>query len=81
MLDVPCVHSTNFSPISDWGRIVQLALAWNGENPVLSIRSTIAAFLSLVTSSDSTAPILAPAVLTSSPFTTFEALSKIARTL
>src|SRR5947208_1862782 len=29
----PTVHSTNFSPISDCGRIVQCASPWNGENP------------------------------------------------
>ena len=42
---------------------------------------TIAAFLSVVTSSESTVPTFAPAIFTSSPGITKTALSKIARTL
>ena len=76
----PVLHSTNFSPISDCGRIVQWASARNGANPRRSIFSTTTARLSLVTSRESTEPITAPAVFTSSPDTTFAALSKMART-
>ncbi len=46
-----------------------------------SILSTIAAFLSGVTSIESTVPTRAPAILTSPPGETAAALSKMARTL
>ena len=75
------VHSTNFSPISDCGRIVQLASCGSRSKPGWSMRRTTAAFWSGVTSSDSILPTLTPAILTSSPGITENALSKIARTL
>ena len=77
---VPGLHSTNFSPISDCGRMVHFASAWNGVKRASSICRTTAAFLSLVTSIDLITPILAPATLTSSPGTAEATLSKIART-
>ena len=77
---VPGSHSTNFSPISDCGRIVQPASLLQGVKSSLSMRSVTAAFSSSVTSSESTAPTTAPAIFTSSPGTSDDALSKIART-
>ena len=76
----PGSHSTNFSPISDCGRIVQPASLLQGVKSSLSMRSVTAAFSSSVTSSVSTAPTTAPAIFTSSPGTSDDALSKIART-
>ena len=76
----PGSHSTNFSPISDWGRIVQFASALNGVKSSSSIRSVTAAFSSSVTSRPSTTPTGTPATLTSSPWTRLAALSKVART-
>ena len=46
------VHSTNFSPISDCGRIVHVASWRKSWNPGSVMSSVIAAFLSGVTSSD-----------------------------
>ena len=60
-------HSTKFSPISDWGRIVQCASVRKSWKPPLVMFRTIAAFLSLVTSSESTLPTFTPAIFTSSP--------------
>ena len=40
---LPGSHSTNFSPISPWSRIVQLASSLNGMKPSSSIRSVTAA--------------------------------------
>ena len=77
----PGVHSTNFSPISDCGRIVQLASEWNGEKPGLVTSSTTTALFAGVTSSDLTCPTFAPAIFTSSPVTTLAASSKTARTV
>ena len=77
---VPGVHSTNFSPIRDCGRMVQVASDFQGVKSSSSMRRTTAAFSSSVTSSVSTTPIAAPAIFTSSPCTSEEALSKIART-
>ena len=48
---VPGVQSTYISPISDWGRIAQVAFAWNGVNRLSLISSVTAAWLCLVTSS------------------------------
>ena len=78
--ELPGEHSANVSPISDCGRIVQCALAWNGVKPASSIRRTTAALLSGVTWSDSIDPTFAPATFTSSPGTA-RTKSKIARTL
>ena len=75
------MHSTNFSPMSDCGRIVQPASRWNGVKPALSIWNVTAALFCGVTSSAVTLPTLAPATFTSSPVTMLAALSKIARTL
>ena len=47
---VPGLHSTNFSPISDCGRMAQEASAFQGVKSSSSIRSVTAAFLSSVTS-------------------------------
>ena len=80
-LFVPWLHSTNFSPISDCGRTVHSASWWNGVKRESSMLSTTSALLSSVTSSDSIAPTLAPAIFTSSPGTAAATLSKIARTL
>ena len=80
MSELPGSHSTNFSPISDCGRIVHFAFSRNGAKPGSSISSTTTAFLSAVTSSDLIAPTFAPATLTSSPSTAPETLSKMART-
>jgi hypothetical protein len=80
-LEEPGVHSTNFSPISDAGRIVQCASEWNGPKPDFWSSNTTAALFCGVTSSESTLPTLAPAIRTSSPETTLAAVSKIARTL
>ncbi len=76
----PGSHSTNFSPMSDCGRIVHSASAFQGVNSSSSIRRTRAAFSSSVTSSCDTTPTGTPATFTSSPSTMLEALSKIART-
>ena len=78
--DVPGLHSTNFSPISDCGRTVQLASLRNGANRMSSIFRTTAALLSGVTSIESISPTRAPATFTSSPGTAAATLSKIART-
>ena len=77
---VPGSQSTYISPISDWGRIAQVALAWNGANRASSIWSVTAAWLCLVTSSEAIEPTGAPATRTCSPATANEASSKIART-
>ena len=59
--ELPGSHSTNFSPISDCGRIVQRGvLRGRARSPSSSIRRTTTAFLSSVTSSDSIAPTLRP---------------------
>jgi hypothetical protein len=60
---------------------VQRASSWNGVKPGSVMSSTITAFLSSVTSSAWTVPTSTPATFTSSPATTNDALSKIARTL
>ncbi len=75
------VHSTNCSPISDCGRMMQVASERQSSKPGLVMSSTTAAFLSGVTLSDSILPTSTPATLTSSPGITAKALSKIARTL
>jgi hypothetical protein len=80
-VELPGSHSTNFSPISDWGRIVQRASARNGVKRSSSMRRTTAALFSSVTSIESITPTLAPATFTSSPSTAAATLSKIARTL
>ena len=87
---VPGLQSTYISPISDCGRIAQVALAWKGVNRPSSISSVTAALLSVPgrhgavcathTSSDAIDPTGAPAIRTCSPFTANEASSKIART-
>ena len=77
---VPGSHSTNFSPISDCGRTVHLALVRKGTKRGSSMRRVTAAFLSAVTSIFSITPTLAPATFTSSPSTAAATLSKIART-
>ncbi len=75
------VHSTNFSPISDCGRIVHSASERKSSKPARVIVRTTAAFWSSVTSSESILPTLTPAILTSSPGTSEKAFWKIARTL
>ena len=74
-------HSTYFSPISDCGRMRHDASERKSVKPALSISRTIAALLSGVTASESILPTLTPAILTSSPWMTEKAESKIARTL
>ena len=54
------VHSTNFSPMSDCGRIVHSASRRKSSKPGRSMRSTTAALWSGVTSSDSILPTLTP---------------------
>ena len=85
---MPGLQSTYISPISDWGRIAHVALAWKGVNRLSSISSVTAALLSVPgrhvcathTSSDAIDPTGAPATRTCSPGTANEASSKIART-
>ena len=79
-LEVPGEQLTYSSPISDWGRIAHVALAWNGANPGSVIEIVTAAWLCLVTPSDWMLPTLAPAMRTSSPWAANDASSKIART-
>jgi hypothetical protein len=76
----PGSQSTNFSPIRPWEPILQRASSFHGTNAVLSMRMVTAAFLSGVTSIPVITPTGTPATFTSSPFTSVEALSKIART-
>ncbi len=78
---VPGSHSTNFSPISPCEPIVQLASSFHGVKSVSSMRSVTAAFLSSrhVQVARSRRPAT-PATFTSSPATSVDALSKIART-
>src|SRR5437660_12879672 len=93
-LAVPGVQSTYFSPISDWGRMAQNALVWNGVNPGLLIVNVTAALhplpgceqeageprpLRSVTSVVPIVPTVAPAIRTSSPVTANVASSKTAR--
>ena len=89
------VQSMNFSPISDCGRIRQLASVRKSLKPESLIfmtttalpgtawgpPSSLAISVLLVTSTDSTVPTVAPATRTSSPFTTKEPLSKMPLTL
>ena len=75
------VHSTKRSPISDCGRIVQVASVRKSLKPASVMSRTTAALLSGVTSSDWILPTLTPEILTSSPGITVKALLKIARTL
>ena len=86
------VHSTNFSPISDCGRIRHEASArksWNAGSsmrmmtmalPGAGLPSSRAASSASAMSTESTEPILAPATRTSSPSTRKAALSNTART-
>jgi hypothetical protein len=60
--------------------MTQRASLRQGVKSSSSIRRTTAAFSSSVRSSESTAPTTAPAIFTSSPATSDDALSKIART-
>jgi hypothetical protein len=76
----PGSQSTNFSPISPCEPILHLASVFQGMNPASSMRSVTAAFLSGVTSRSLITPTGTPATFTSSPATSVEALSKIART-
>ena len=76
----PGWQSTNFSPISPCAPILHSASAFQGMKPSSSIRSVTAAFLSGVTSRSEITPTGTPATFTSSPCTSVEALSKIART-
>jgi len=78
--EVPGVQSTNRSAISDCGRIVQVALAWNGTKPALPIRSVTAARSCLVTLTALIVPTGAPAIRTCSPGTANAALSNSAVT-
>ncbi len=75
------VHSTKRSPISDCGRIVQVASLRKSLKPGSVMSRTTAALLSLVTSRSEIRPTLTPEILTSSPAITVKALEKIARTL
>ena len=59
---------------------MQLASVLKGVNVSSSMRSVTAALLSSVTSISETTPTGAPAIFTSSPATSVDALSKIART-
>ena len=77
---MPGSHSTKRSPIRPCSRITQLASCLNGVNASSSIRSVTAALFSSVTSISDTTPTGTPATFTSSPATSVEALSKIART-
>ena len=60
--------------------MVQLASWRQGAKSSSSMRRVTAAFLPGATSRPSTTPTTAPAIFTSSPTTSDEALSKIART-
>src|SRR5216110_3028711 len=87
---VPGLQSTYISPISDWGRIAQVASAWNGVNRESLIASVTAALfmvpavhrglLAVHTSSEAIEPTGAPAIRTCSPGTANDASSKMART-
>ena len=70
----------NFSPISDCGRMRQVASLRQSWKSLSVMSRTIAAFLSFVTSSDAIWPTLTPAIFTSMPVIAKPALSKIART-
>jgi hypothetical protein len=76
----PGSQSTNFSPMRPWEPTSQEASAFQGTNRSSSIRSVTAAFLSAVTSRSLITPTGTPATFTSSPDTSVDALSKIART-
>ena len=76
----PGWQSTNFSPIRPCAPILQFASRFQGMKPLSSMRSVTAAFLSTVTSRSEITPTGTPATFTSSPGTSVEALSKIART-
>ena len=76
----PGWQSTNFSPIRPCEPILHLASLFQGMKPSSSMRSVTAAFLSGVTSRSEITPTGTPATFTSSPATSVEALSKIART-
>jgi hypothetical protein len=74
-------HSTSFSPITDWSRILHSASLRKSWKPGSSIFRITAARRSSVTSSWSIAPTLAPAIITSWPGIANAALLKIARIL
>ena len=74
-------QSTYFSPISAWGRIVQLASIRKSWKPGFSMFRTTAAFAAGVAVTEPTVPTFTPSILTSSPEITLAASSKIARTL
>jgi hypothetical protein len=76
----PGSQSTNFSPISPCAPMWHLASVFHGVNPSSSMRSVTAAFFSDVMSRSLITPTGTPATFTSSPGTSVEALSKIART-
>ena len=76
---VPGLQSTYSSPISDCGRIAQVASAWKGVKRA-SLIEIVTAALSTVTPSPVMLPTLAPAMRTSSPCAANEASSKIGRT-
>ena len=76
----PGSQSTNFSPISPCEPISHVASRFHGTKPVSSIRSVTAALLSCVTFRSEITPTGTPATFTSSPATSVDALSKIART-
>jgi hypothetical protein len=74
------VHSTNFSPMSDCGRIVHSASRRKSWKPGSVISSTTAAVWRSVTSSAAIRPTVTPAIFTSSPSDTVNALRNSART-
>ena len=76
----PGWQSTNFSPIRPCEPTSHSASCFHGTKSVSSIRIVIAALLSSVTFRSLIAPTGTPATFTSSPATSVDALSKIART-
>jgi hypothetical protein len=73
------MQSTNFSPISACGRIVQLASARKSLKPGLSMLRMTAAFACGVGVTEPTVPTFTPSIFTFSPEMMFAASSKIAR--
>jgi hypothetical protein len=74
-------QSTNFSPISACGRIVQLASARKSLKPELVMCRTTAAFACGVGVTEPTVPTFTPPTLRFSPGMMLPASSKIARTV
>ncbi len=74
------VHSTNFSPISDWGRMEHSASLRQPSKPGSVISMSTEAVCRGVTSRSLILPTLTPAIFTSSPGMTEKALRNSAST-